>query len=321
MKDYYSLLNVSQDSSTSSIKQAAQAKLNQLKNAYAVLSDAEKRAAYDSAMLPERNNHYSLFGLPQNAQEAVIKQAAQQKINEIKQAFNILSDTHKRKAYDAELKAQLEVTQTDTGSFQIKPKAMGESPAPKADFENVLSASNHLPSHINPYDTPDADMQDAEDEEYELAGRLIRLGAVLLDSLMFLLPLILVTILVAVLFGADSLNSLENGDPLPNMDSMGALFIGIIVISYLALIILNLVWLHRYAQSIGKRLLGIKIARTDGSRCGLRRIIFLRSLPIQLLSMIPLLGMFVPLVDALFIFQQSRKCVHDMIADTVVVKA
>ena len=36
--------------------------------------------------------------------------------------------------------------------------------------------------------------------------------------------------------------------------------------------------------------------------------------------MVPLLGILYTIVDALFIFAESRQCLHDKIADTIVVK-
>jgi hypothetical protein len=51
------------------------------------------------------------------------------------------------------------------------------------------------------------------------------------------------------------------------------------------------------------------------------RIIWLRNFVIWLLSLVPLLGAVVALLDVLFIFGESRQCLHDKIADTIVIKA
>jgi uncharacterized RDD family membrane protein YckC len=56
-------------------------------------------------------------------------------------------------------------------------------------------------------------------------------------------------------------------------------------------------------QSIGKRLVGIKVVRTDGSP-----------------NLLPYLGWFYMFADPLLIYQDSRKCIHDLIADTIVVR-
>src|SRR3954471_9404804 len=70
-------------------------------------------------------------------------------------------------------------------------------------------------------------------------------------------------------------------------------------------------------QSIGKRLLKIRVARMDGSRVSVFRILILRNAVPQALGAIcNLFG----LVDAVLIFGDARRCAHDYIADTIVVK-
>ena len=70
---------------------------------------------------------------------------------------------------------------------------------------------------------------------------------------------------------------------------------------------------------ICKRALDIAIVRTDGSRMGLLRYIFIRVLPVGLLGAIPYVGWLVSLIDPLLIFGKDRRCLHDLIADTIVV--
>ena len=36
-------------------------------------------------------------------------------------------------------------------------------------------------------------------------------------------------------------------------------------------------------------------------------------------QLIPVVGMFIPFVDALLIFRSSNQCLHDQIADTIVI--
>jgi uncharacterized RDD family membrane protein YckC len=73
-------------------------------------------------------------------------------------------------------------------------------------------------------------------------------------------------------------------------------------------------------QSIGKRAVGIKVVRTDGSRASFIRIFLLRNVVNSLPALFPAVGLLYQLVDPLFIFQQSRRCLHDLIADTIVVR-
>jgi len=88
----------------------------------------------------------------------------------------------------------------------------------------------------------------------------------------------------------------------------------------LTLFVWNLIWLHRYGQSIGKRLLRIRICRPDGSRAGLGRLFWQRMFLPSMLGTIPWVGDGFRFFDLVFIFGTQRRCIHDYIADTIVVK-
>lgn len=81
--------------------------------------------------------------------------------------------------------------------------------------------------------------------------------------------------------------------------------------------------LARYGQTVGKWICGIRIVRADRSKAGLWRILLLRKMPFFLLAAIPVPYIFLVLAtaDALLIFRSSRQCLHDQVADTVVVNA
>lgn len=76
------------------------------------------------------------------------------------------------------------------------------------------------------------------------------------------------------------------------------------------------------AQTIGKMLLGLRIMDVEtGGRAGFARLVFLRMLVTSLLSALAGVGWIFALVDALFIFREDRRCLHDFIAGTRVVRA
>ena len=162
------------------------------------------------------------------------------------------------------------------------------------------------PSQDNPYAAPEARIIDQPPEgELVLAERGTRLGAVFLDGMIFgvlYLPGVLIVALTK--------------------DNQSLVYLGIalIAIAVLGVIAYNCVLLHRNGQTIAKKLLGIKVVRTDGSRIGLGRIFALRFLPVTLLGAIPFVGGVVSLVDALMIFGEERRCLHDQFADTIVIK-
>jgi uncharacterized RDD family membrane protein YckC len=82
-------------------------------------------------------------------------------------------------------------------------------------------------------------------------------------------------------------------------------------------IIFTVKYVNGNGQSIAKRMLGIKVVRADGSPIKIGRLFWMRNFLNTLISFIPLYG----LVDALFIFGESRQCLHDKLADTIVVRA
>jgi uncharacterized RDD family membrane protein YckC len=77
------------------------------------------------------------------------------------------------------------------------------------------------------------------------------------------------------------------------------------------------IYLAQYGQSIGKRMRHIRVVRNDGSPASLARILLLRNfVPAIIGSFCGLFG----LVDVLTIFGEERRCIHDLLADTKVVK-
>ena len=60
--------------------------------------------------------------------------------------------------------------------------------------------------------------------------------------------------------------------------------------------------------------------RTDGSRASFARIFLLRNVVNFLPTLLPYVGLLYQLIDPLFIYQESRQCLHDKLADTIVVR-
>ena len=170
------------------------------------------------------------------------------------------------------------------------------------------------PNQPNPYAPPQADVGDAteHDAQAELAGRGERLGAVILDSIIAAV-LIGVPLLVGMNFDAAAAGNWEGA-----FSPVGAVLCGIGALVYIAI---TAYLVYKNGQTIGKKIVGIKVVRTDRSRASVARIFWLRNFVNGLPGAIPYVGNLYQLVDALFIFSESRQCIHDKIADTVVVKA
>lgn len=84
-----------------------------------------------------------------------------------------------------------------------------------------------------------------------------------------------------------------------------------------ALLILQIVWVTQRGQTIGKRIVGTKIVVKDTlQNGGFVTNVLKRGLVTGLLNFVP--GFF--LVDSLFVFREDRRCIHDFIAGTCVIK-
>lgn len=81
----------------------------------------------------------------------------------------------------------------------------------------------------------------------------------------------------------------------------------------------NVYLVSKYSQTFGKRILKIKMVRSDNSPVDVGRWLFLRTILPNALSSATF-GLF-GLIDVLFIFGEKRQCIHDMFADTKVVEA
>ena len=145
----------------------------------------------------------------------------------------------------------------------------------------------------------------------ERAGPGTRLGATILDGIIFSV-MVYLPLLVTVF----SMEAAEDGGSNPVLIGGGIITLA----GLIAWCWLTIKYVARNGQSIAKKLLHIKVVRRDGSRASVSRIFWLRNVVNSLIGMVPLLGILYTIVDALFIFAESRQCLHDKIADTIVVK-
>lgn len=161
----------------------------------------------------------------------------------------------------------------------------------------------------NVYAPPEARVDDVVPEgEIELADRGTRLGAAIIDGIL----LVALNYFIAMAFGINMFSIAE-----PPTAATQAVLAGIGLVVFLAI---NGYLLAKNGQTVGKKVLSIKIVRSDGSKITLGRIIGLRWFPMMIAGFIPIFGPIISLVNVLFIFRESRKCLHDNIADSIVVK-
>jgi len=92
------------------------------------------------------------------------------------------------------------------------------------------------------------------------------------------------------------------------------------MLGMLGLFIYQWVLISRTGQSLGKKWTGIRIELVDGNRIGFASGVVLRNWVPKLMGVLPYLGFLFQLADILFIFRQDRRCIHDHIAGTRVVR-
>ena len=89
-------------------------------------------------------------------------------------------------------------------------------------------------------------------------------------------------------------------------------------IAFGVFMVVQVILLTKDGQTVGKKVLGIRIVKRDtGQNGGFVTNVLLRLVVNGALGLIPLYG----IVDALFIFRQDCRCIHDFIAGTKVVTA
>jgi len=132
---------------------------------------------------------------------------------------------------------------------------------------------------------------------------------------------VLGAIMAAVAMPAAFAGRRNGGMPFDDVGAGFAVLIGILVIAFIAWGIYNIVLVYQYGQTWGKKMMGIRMVRKDGSRMSFARFFWLRGVVYGLCAAIPFVGWIVRLVDKLMIFRDSRQCLHDVIADTIVVTA
>lgn len=160
------------------------------------------------------------------------------------------------------------------------------------------------------YAPPTAEVADVTTPgEVALAGRGLRLVGAIIDTVILL-------VLWWVMGKLTPLNIYS-----PQMAQAGALTLaGYGLVGVLLFALVNGWLLATRGQTLGKMLLGMRITRRDGTAADVLRLVGLRYGVGALITVVPIVGMVYSLVDALMIFRADRRCIHDLIADTIVVK-
>jgi len=173
----------------------------------------------------------------------------------------------------------------------------------------------------NPFEPPKSNIEGEGDpamvpgQRLELVSRWRRLWSALIDGLLFSL-----SALPAIVAGdrpfkievAVGKSPLQLGDT----STVGLISSA----AFLLLLVVQSYFVHTRGQSLGKQACGARIVGIDGQRAPFVRAVMVRTWVPLLLPMLPSVGGLLALVDVLFVFRRDRRCLHDLVAGTRVVR-
>ncbi|UTW46146.1 RDD family protein [bacterium SCSIO 12696] len=169
-----------------------------------------------------------------------------------------------------------------------------------------------MDSQDSPYKTPESELLTSNAlsaDDLELASRMSRLGASILDSIIILIPMFAIYFLTGI------------WDRLISGDSTFSLQLAVFFCAIIVWLTFNGYLLKNHGQSIGKKIVGIQIVDVDSNKVpSLTTTAGIRYILIQSSSLIPIIGSIFIWIDILFIFRKDQRCVHDLVAKTKVVK-
>ncbi len=193
-------------------------------------------------------------------------------------------------------------------------RANAQTPV-RRDGEAAWSTLGSLPEFHSPITPPTAGDVAAAGETAPPASREARLGGAILDSLVALACIGPGLVLIGIAGGFTEGDEVEN----PALFFAGGLWL---LAAFAVLVVVQCYLLTKHGQTIGKRLMKTRIvAVDDGTNPGFVRTVLLRTVVNGVFGAIPFAGSIYSLVDVLFIFREDRRCLHDLIAGTKVVRA
>ncbi|HEY3756378.1 MAG TPA: RDD family protein [Opitutaceae bacterium] len=192
---------------------------------------------------------------------------------------------------------------------------------PLAEFPEIVTSPTLEPPPISP--APGSPIPMGFNRP--LASIWLRLVAALIDGTLqgiCFIPLFAVVGADALLTGIRQLQETHNiGDFYKISGVIAGGSFALLLLLGLALV--QLLLLSFRGQTVGKLLVRVRIVRfPDGAPAGFTRAWLLRSVVMTLIcEVIPIAGNVIWLADILFIFRPDHRCLHDLLAGTIVVPA
>lgn len=160
----------------------------------------------------------------------------------------------------------------------------------------------------NPYAPPLSNLVDQKSTAIVLASRWKRFWAASLDGVISML------IITPIMYFTGGFQSISGGQKNPFLYTVSIGLVGILIF-----VLIHGRLLSQYGQTVGKRILGIRIADLEGNVPSIKRHILPRYAFTSLMPYIPILGAWLSLIDLLLIFGKSKRCVHDRVGKTIVI--
>ncbi len=180
-----------------------------------------------------------------------------------------------------------------------------------------------------------AEVRQEQVTHLELASLGQRFAAKLIDSTLLIVPLwVILTMFFNPAF-VEEIQKLQNDPPAvmnamqkraEQIQSSGDVKLAVMSLIFDVTLIFNVVLLTLRGQTAGKLCLGIQVVRSpEGTRAGFIKAVLLRSMLFLILIFAGSLslggvGVALLIADSLMIFRKDRRCLHDMIAETLVTK-
>lgn len=180
-----------------------------------------------------------------------------------------------------------------------------------------------------------AEVRQDQVHRLELASRGQRLAAKLIDLLMLIVPFVIYYVIVFDSALQEELQPLQK-DPsamivviqrrIDAIQASGNLTPIIMSMIMNLVLLTNMVLLAVRGQTLGKMCLGIQVVKfPDGTRAGFVKAVLLRNMLFGILILASviffgLVGLALALANAFMIFRQDHRCMHDLMADTLVTK-
>lgn len=153
-------------------------------------------------------------------------------------------------------------------------------------------------------------MEGIQESYSYLASRWTRVGAAFIDSL------ILSVVMIPLAYYSGGFDGLSQNPPVEAPFSYQILMA---VLGFGLYCAVNWKFLSESGQTVGKKILKIKVVYLDGSQVTVQDLVFKRYVFMITLGYLPWIGGILTMANVLMVFGKQKRAIHDRIAKTKVV--